>query len=433
MEGCIIAVTDYFDSNRESDRSSLSVPVKNMVNAMYAKDYSRKQEVFREMCIKTGKVMSYNVPYGYRLCKDTGRMEINREVEMYVRMIFSWALADVPMKNIAERLCFLNVPIRSEYEGWNRKGSWEQSMVRSMVYNPAYAGFHVMGKSKVSIYRGIPSTRTDRSEWIYFPDYHEAYITMEDYQKLNEKCCQSKEKREKHLEPRKEIREMLTDCFPQMVYCGTCGRCMSFYRGTHKKGIESESFQFYRCKYNKDHKNCSHKRIQQNFLKIIVMDQIRYMVQSVCDRDGILKSIENGEIKSKALEQIQRKVMRLQEKENRLEEKLLQAYMDHTEKLLDEQDYLFIKTKLSKDKESVVSEKRETENRLKEMKLAVKAFHQHTEKVKCFLEGVEFDETLVRELISKIWVHEDGERIEVEFQCLDVFENMYVNEIIEGA
>ena len=35
-----ISVTDEFDSIREEDRSSLAVPIKNMVNAMYAKDIS---------------------------------------------------------------------------------------------------------------------------------------------------------------------------------------------------------------------------------------------------------------------------------------------------------------------------------------------------------------------------------------------------------
>lgn len=44
-----IAVTDDFDSIREEDRSSLSVPIKNMVNAMYAKDISKKICAAREV------------------------------------------------------------------------------------------------------------------------------------------------------------------------------------------------------------------------------------------------------------------------------------------------------------------------------------------------------------------------------------------------
>ena len=71
-----ISITDQFDSIREKDRNSLSVPIKNIVNAMYAKDYSRKQEAFREMCKKTGRVMDINAPYGYRMAKETNSCSV---------------------------------------------------------------------------------------------------------------------------------------------------------------------------------------------------------------------------------------------------------------------------------------------------------------------------------------------------------------------
>lgn len=37
----LIAVTDNFDSNRKEDMESLALPIRNMVNAMYAKDICR--------------------------------------------------------------------------------------------------------------------------------------------------------------------------------------------------------------------------------------------------------------------------------------------------------------------------------------------------------------------------------------------------------
>ena len=38
----LIAVTDNFDSTRKEDMESLALPIRNMVNAMYAKDISKK-------------------------------------------------------------------------------------------------------------------------------------------------------------------------------------------------------------------------------------------------------------------------------------------------------------------------------------------------------------------------------------------------------
>ena len=37
-----IAITDDYDSSRKEDQENISVPLKNMVNAMYAKDMSKK-------------------------------------------------------------------------------------------------------------------------------------------------------------------------------------------------------------------------------------------------------------------------------------------------------------------------------------------------------------------------------------------------------
>lgn len=38
----MIAVTDHFDSTRKEDMESLALPIRNMVNTMYAKDISKK-------------------------------------------------------------------------------------------------------------------------------------------------------------------------------------------------------------------------------------------------------------------------------------------------------------------------------------------------------------------------------------------------------
>lgn len=427
-----IAVTDHFDSWRKEDRNNLAIPVKNMVNAMYAKDASRKQGVYRDMCNKMGKALHYNIPYGYQMCAETGRLEINREVEMYVRMIFSWALSGVSHASIARRLNFLNVPTRSEYEGWNQGGSpWEGSRVSYILSNPTYAGFLVTGKTKVSVYHGISPMRKDEEEWNFFPDRHEAYITMGDYEKLQEKNRQSIEKRQRHLKAREEVRKNLTDCFPQMVYCGTCRTMMRFYRGSHRKGIEKESFQFYRCRYDKEHIGCSHKLVQQNFLKIIVMDQIRELIANVCDKDQVLREIESGKIKSASVEQVRRKISRTKEKEKLLDEKLLRAYMDYVDKLLEEEDYNSIKKKLTKELEKAVATRKGCEERLKEMELAVKAFHNHVERMKDSMAGKGFDEAIIKELVKRIWVYEDGKRIEVEFNCKDIFEDALINEILE--
>ena len=424
-----IAITDQFDSARKEDRNSIAVPIKNMVNAMYAKDYSRKQEAFREMCKKSGRVMEINAPYGYRLNEETKRLEIDQTVAPFVRMIFAWALSGVPRLEIAKRMQIVGAPTPAKHDNWDIENSWEDSTITHILYNPAYAGFHVMGKSKVSLYKNISARRNSRDEWVYFPDFHEPYITMEDYEMLETMIGEIKRERTERLKIREKVREEMQDVFKGKVFCADCGRQMNYARGSHHKGYMDLSFQYYRCRYSKMFAKCSNKKIQQNFLKIIVMDQIRVLIKTVCDKDKALQVARERCGKPGALNPLERNISRLEEKERDLDEKLLKAYMDYADKLLDEEEYQMVKEKLTRDREAIYTKKEVLENKLGDMKKAVSKFHGLAERLERFWDIQEFDEELVKDLVDKIYVSDNG-NVEIMFSCCDVFQNTLIDEFL---
>lgn len=427
-----IAITDQFDSIRAEDRNSIAIPIKNMVNAMYAKDYSRKQEAFREMCKKTGRVMGINAPYGYRFSEETKRLEIDPEVEPYVRMLFAWVMAGVTRIDIAKRLQLVGAPTPAKHDNWDIENKWEDSTIKLILHNPAYAGFHVMGKSKVSLFKNISPRRTARNEWLYFPDFHEPYITMEDYEKIETMLGEIKKDREERLKIRAEARAQMPDVFKDKVFCADCGRQMHYARGSHHRGYVDLSFQYYRCRYSKQFAKCSNKKIQQNFLKIIVMDQIRILIQAVCDRDEVLRAAQRQFENPGSMNPVERNISRLSEKEHNIDEKILKAYMDYADKLLDEEEYHMIKGKLVLEKESVTAKKEELQRKLADMKKAVSQFQELATRLSDWLDVKEFDEALVKELVRKILVSDDG-KVEIEFSCKDVFRNALVEEYLDFA
>ena len=424
-----LAITDNFDSTRESDMSSISVPVKNIVNAMYAKDYSRKQEVFREMCKKTARVMGINAPYGYKFSKETKRLEIDEVVAPYVRMLFAWALLDVPRIEIAKRLNTIGAPPPGIYDGRNVTNAWKDSSVKQILYNPAYAGFHVMGKSKISLYKGIDATRNPRNEWLYFPDFHEAYITIDDYQKIEKIIVENKEEIEERLAVRKNVREQMPDCFPKMVYCADCGRAMNFCRGSHHRGYNDLSFCYYRCRYSKEYAKCSNKKIQQNYLKIIVMDQLRLLIQATVDRSRLLTDIQSGVVTNAAVVNMKKNIRRLTENEKKYQEKQLQAYMDFADKLLDEDEYQMIKERLNNSEADAKSRREKMEKRFEQMEMAVEQYRKFSSNIEQYLGVMEFNEEMVKQLVSRIMVSDDG-TIELELKCKDVFDDPLIHEYL---
>ena len=79
-----IAITDDYDSSRKEDRENISVPLKNMVNAMYAKDMSKKILAAKDAQRKKGNITLSKVAFGYVRSEDRHRQIIDEEVYIQI-------------------------------------------------------------------------------------------------------------------------------------------------------------------------------------------------------------------------------------------------------------------------------------------------------------------------------------------------------------
>ena len=80
---------DNFDSFNESDRNSLTVPMKNMINEMYARDHSIKAvRAYKLMQMDESKLPVGFPPYGYLKNEDVSQYIPDPERADYVKMIF---------------------------------------------------------------------------------------------------------------------------------------------------------------------------------------------------------------------------------------------------------------------------------------------------------------------------------------------------------
>ena len=422
-----IAITDPYDSDRKEDRENLVIPIKNMVNAMYAKDFSRKQEAFHELCRRTGRYVRRTAPFGYKYSEDTKRLVIDPEAEPYIRLVFAWTLSGITRGEIARRMEILGAPTASGQIAGEKVCKWTASTVKHILFNPVYAGFHVMGKSRVSKYRGIVASKLPRDEWLYFPDFHEAYISIEDYGKIEEMIGNSKKECYQRMEKYTESRERLRDCFQGMVFCADCGRQMRFNRGSHHRDYTGRSFQYYRCGYDQKVSEGVANFVQQNYLKIVVTDQIRALIQTVCDKDRLLSSLEAKYDGSRSLFPIERNVSRLTGKIDSIEERMMKAYTDFSQNLLDEETYRIIKKKLTDEKSEAIAKREEFSNKLVMAKRSVQRFHDMAAHLSAYENLHEYNESLTRELVQRIMVGKDS-RVELVFNCIDVFENPLIDE-----
>ena len=120
---------------------------------------------------------------------------------------------------------------------------------------------------------------------------------------------------------------------------------------------------------------------------------------------------------------------RLSEKECLIEEKILRAYEDYASKLLEEDDYLAVKSKLNADKAELEQKRGELERKHAALEKTINQYESLAEHLKVFLNATEFDEGLVKELVDKIFVSDDGS-VEIIFSCKDLFESRLLKEYL---
>ena len=79
----LIAVNDNFDSTRKEDMESMALPIRNMINTMYAKDISKKVWSSLQRKKEAGYAVGSDAPFGYIRNPVTKRNEIDPETAFY--------------------------------------------------------------------------------------------------------------------------------------------------------------------------------------------------------------------------------------------------------------------------------------------------------------------------------------------------------------
>lgn len=235
-----IAINDDFDNIRQSDVDSLAVPIKNMVNSLYAKDISKKIGLSYQMRREKGIPTSWCVPYGYRMNEQKSQYEVADEAK-YVKLIYQWYLMGLSTNEIARRLEFLEVPRPNEHlnrrlhEGHDTTfNKWHSSSVLRILDSQVYIGNLVTGKTRTASYKGIGLHPVDKEEWHIVENAHEAIILKSDFEIVQEKRNRNKEKRNNAMARSEQVRAECRNHFAGMVFCGCCRRNMTFVRQVHR-------------------------------------------------------------------------------------------------------------------------------------------------------------------------------------------------------
>ena len=425
----LIAVNDNFDSARPGDVNGLELPIKNLVNAMYAKDISRKVKAAFDTKNKSGKWLGCRAPYGYLKVGESDNPTVvpDPETAKYVRVVFQWFISGVPMGEIKDRLDLAGAPVPAAYRvktdpkrerSPEVSGHWGNKSVKEILVNQMYTGDTVNGKTAIVNGKAV---QVDRENWSVFKDTHEPLITREDYEKARAMLEEAAEQRKGYEQ--RSLKSEKGPVFKGKIYCGVCGRVLQISYRESRLGVR---YHAYRCVPLKDERPCSFSPdpwVNEDVFKVLVMDQIRLVVKSACDYRKLAQELMSENPWSGKFGSIRAKITNAKSRFSQIEEREMEAYGDYAEGSIDKAEYGLLKEKLKAEKNRLDGIIRKLVEEELELKAKAGRYLEITEGLEEYLDFEGYQPEIVDRLVEKIEYFPGG-TIKLTLKCEDVYANM---------
>ena len=299
-----MALNDSIDSYKDPRSvNNVIVPFKNLMNDEYCRDISNKVKSVINAKKKRGEFCAGVAPYGYiKSPEDKHKLIIDEESAKVIRLIFKMALEGKGRLLIAKELNQMGIYAPNDYKRRilkincgnaisNSKTTeligWNANQIMHILKNEVYCGDMIQSKYKTVSYKIHKLVENPKEDWIIVRDTHEAIISREDFQKVQELVLS---------------RDVRVDCFGKITLfggflkCNDCHRGMTRKRGGKRKdGKELYNYVYYCNSYTRKSPDlCSMHKIRSDKLEHLVLETIKVQANLVLNIDKTIKEISNA-------------------------------------------------------------------------------------------------------------------------------------------
>ena len=427
-----ISIKEQYDNfDNDGSNESLMIPLQNMINALYSKDISRKVSTALKAQMEQGTFRKRNLPYGYKWNDERSNMVIDEDSAKFVRLMFQWKIEGWSIPSILDALDRMGAPNPEarKREVGTRDGDpssytgWYSSSLYSILTNPHYVGDTVLGRSMKAIYKNIPSHNVkDKDEWIVFPDTHEAIISREDFQKVQDIMNAASEARQTKMQKSEEIRATLINLFEGKIVCADCGRKMYFHRKRIDKDKRGRWYAFYECStsVSKRYEHCTSHYTRQDKLEADVLAAIQLQVKAALDYDKLLGKLRGSEGEKSIRDKLNATISSLNLKLGGVSKKRTRLYEDFAEGLLDEEEYTFAKKSYDEQYADLSRRLDEAVQRRSKFSEAMSVDNKWITLMKSVSTAEQLSQDLVDESVELVKVHDDGS-VELVMKYGDIY------------
>ena len=294
-----IALNDGVDSNKPNETNSIFLPIKSLMDEMYAADTSKKIRAVVQAKARAGERVTTNPPYGY--LKDSNNPKnwiIDPVASEVVKRIFQEAKSGKSLSEISKGLESDKIfkPDRHRIEiGLKSISSspnvetlpyfWTRETLSAILGREEYLGHTVNLRTRTKSYKDKRKVDNSKEDWLVFKNTHEAIIDQETFDIVQ------KMRSHKRSNQRYKNRAGHENLFAGLVFCGTCGR-KHYFCPQEKNGLNHDH---YKCSgYRKPIDGCENLHyIQKSALIEIVSDKLRQTIHECqLDQETFLKKLE---------------------------------------------------------------------------------------------------------------------------------------------
>lgn len=429
METRFIAVNDSYDNfDPNCNSQGLIVPLKNMINELYAKDISKKSASVLHEKQSRGEFIGAYAPYGYiKSEEDSHKLVIDENTAMIVKDIFSRRADGESYVHIARSLNERKILTPTQYRyhtGIFKKDSgravtWQGQAIKKIVHNPIYIGHMAQGKTVKSFYDNMPTKVMPQSEWVIVENTHEPLIDKDTYaraQQINE------ERRQHSLSLRGKHDKLgkTENLFKGMVYCADCGKKMSRNKDVTKYGKVHYAFICLEYETNRHVGTCRCKHIREKLLYDTVYQDIQKQIALAVNINSVLKRLCDSQEYINRREMLKRSIKDIQRKMSRVTVMQSGLYTHYFNKLVTDTEYISAKEEYAKQMETCQKELAEAQvaydrqiNEVSGSNKWLAAFRKlQNKKILC--------REMLEALIEKITIHETA-RVEIAWRFNDSY------------
>ena len=419
-----IAINDHYDNNVTS--FDISVPIKNIINTLYAKDLSKKSAAALRIKQQSGAFIGSYAAYGYMKSKeDKHKIVVDEETAPVVQMIFEWKAQGFGYSSICRKLYDRGImpPCRYRYDKGIIKDKkyadsvfWRTHTIKTILENEVYIGNMVQGRRKSRFFDGMNEIRVDKQNWSVVKNTHEPIISQELFDTVQKQLTAAREHYYSNLGKYNKVSKQ-ENIFKKKVVCGDCGAPLIRYKSVKPENKNMVHYS-YICPHHALYPTrCGFYSIPENDLKKIVMDSIQMQQSYLSDMDTMFLHIANNTAVKKKQASLTRAIRDSLANISYIKTSRIRMASDLAKGLIFDEEFTFAKAKIDEQLRTETEKLNETRKKLDKFNAIISA-SKWIRVFKKYHDAKFLTRDMVEAFIEKIIIYPD-KRIEIVWTYRD--------------